>query len=348
MIDYTNAVIKKIAIHRVGSKADNEELFLTDAEINIPNDKMHTQLLKLFLSSLANSEVYSFDGATQQFSTNAVAGFVNDTFLKEKNLLANSKRLAKHLYMLTDAYAIKSGFLFVVLFSNLLIDGEQSEAQGIFKLDANSDLLLVDEQEHNINLKNALGIVADKLDKGCLIINTEQETGYRICISDKHTKANEAAYWREVYLQASPINNNYSQTQHFLNITQNYVTNKLTEDFEVNKADQVDLMNRSVAYFKTHDVFKQTDFEQEVLQDSGVINSFRNFDNNFRQEHDLPAMPEFEISATAVKKQAKVFKSVVKLDKNFHIYIHGNRELIENGVDENGRKFYKIYYNNEN
>ena len=56
----------------------------------------------------------------------------------------------------------------------------------------------------------------------------------------------------------------------------------------------------------------------------------------------------FEISAQAVKKQARVFKNVLKLDKNFHIYIHGNREMIEQGVDENGRKYYKIYYEEEN
>ena len=55
----------------------------------------------------------------------------------------------------------------------------------------------------------------------------------------------------------------------------------------------------------------------------------------------------FEISAHAVKKQARVFKSVLKLDKNFHIYIHGDRNKIEHGVDEQGRKFYKIFYEQE-
>jgi hypothetical protein len=55
----------------------------------------------------------------------------------------------------------------------------------------------------------------------------------------------------------------------------------------------------------------------------------------------------FAISADAVKRQARVFKSVLKLDKNFHIYIHGDRNKIEQGVDENGRKFYKIYYEQE-
>ncbi|MBK9193468.1 MAG: hypothetical protein IPO17_00460 [Flavobacteriales bacterium] len=55
----------------------------------------------------------------------------------------------------------------------------------------------------------------------------------------------------------------------------------------------------------------------------------------------------FEISAHAVKRQARIFKSVLKLDKNFHIYIHGDRNRIEQGVDEQGRKFYKIYYDKE-
>jgi hypothetical protein len=55
----------------------------------------------------------------------------------------------------------------------------------------------------------------------------------------------------------------------------------------------------------------------------------------------------FAISADAVKRQARVFKSVLKLDTNFHLYIHGDREKIERGVDESGRKSDKIYYEQE-
>jgi hypothetical protein len=36
------------------------------------------------------------------------------------------------------------------------------------------------------------------------------------------------------------------------------------------------------------------------------------------------------------------------LDKNFDIHVHGNRDLIEQGIDENDRIFYKIYYQEEN
>lgn len=36
-------------------------------------------------------------------------------------------------------------------------------------------------------------------------------------------------------------------------------------------------------------------------------------------------------------------KEVVKLDKNFHIYIHGDRSKIQEGMDDKG-KYVKLYY----
>ncbi|HPT12035.1 MAG TPA: nucleoid-associated protein, partial [Bacteroidales bacterium] len=89
------------------------------------------------------------------------------------------------------------------------------------------------------------------------------------------------------------------------------------------------------------------EFENSVLQDKVIIESFRAFDESFREEKNINVPDIFGINPSAVKKQVKVFKSVLKLDRNFHIYIHGNRELIERGVDENGRKYYKIFYDNE-
>jgi hypothetical protein len=51
----------------------------------------------------------------------------------------------------------------------------------------------------------------------------------------------------------------------------------------------------------------------------------------FREQFSIDREDGFSISAEAVKKQSRVFKSVLKLDKNFHIYIHGDKELIERG-----------------
>lgn len=132
-----------------------------------------------------------------------------------------------------------------------------------------------------------------------------------------------------------------------MGIAKQFVTKQLDEDFTLSKADKIDFLNRSVDYFKKNESFDKQQFEDEVFGQDNIIESFRKFDENYRQENKIELADNFEISSQAVKKQARVFKNVLKLDKNFHIYIHGNRELIEQGIDENGRKYYKIYYEEE-
>ncbi|MNE34745.1 37-kD nucleoid-associated bacterial protein [compost metagenome] len=115
----------------------------------------------------------------------------------------------------------------------------------------------------------------------------------------------------------------------------------------MSKADQIDLLNRSVEYFKSHDKFEKESFEAEVFDNPEIIQSFRNFDEQYRESKNVDISDNFQISSQAVKKQSRVFKSVLKLDKNFDIHIHGNKDLIEKGVERDGRKYYKIYYDEE-
>jgi hypothetical protein len=78
-----------------------------------------------------------------------------------------------------------------------------------------------------------------------------------------------------------------------------------------------------------------------------VKSSFRKYGEREMAAGEVDLEERFDISSSAVKQQARVFKSVLKLDKNFHIYIHGDRNLIEKGREEDGRKFYKIYFDQE-
>jgi hypothetical protein len=206
--------------------------------------------------------------------------------------------------------------------------------------------LQLDSDNFELNLEE--GINCEKLDKGCLIFDDEANKGYRLCIVDKANKSLEAHYWRDSFLQIRPCKDEYHQTKDFLSLAKTYVTAGLTADFEVNKTEQIELLNRSMEYFKTHESFNKGEFEREVFQDTAVIKSFRSFDKMYREDNDIEFPDNFDISDKAVKKQSRVFKSVLKLDKNFHIYIHGNKELIEQGVEKDGRKFYKIYYTQEN
>ncbi|GAC1527384.1 MAG: hypothetical protein NVS3B15_04200 [Sediminibacterium sp.] len=79
-----------------------------------------------------------------------------------------------------------------------------------------------------------------------------------------------------------------------------------------------------------------------------MIDSFTQYKQTYEMARQVTIEEEFGIHLSAVKKQERVFKSVLKLDKNFHIYIHGRKDLIERGYDEmSGRHFYKLYFNEE-
>ena len=347
MLDYTNCEIEKVAVHAVGNKTNGEDLRLSKSLLEISDEKIRSMFVKFFLSPFITPEFHAFTFTNGDFTMNPVYMFASQIFESAKSTHKQSINLAKHLYELSLHPQIKSGDLFIAHFSGLKLEGETIDMIGIFKSENRQEFLRLENDGHDFTVQYQDGINIEKLDKGCLILNTDKEGGYKVCILDRSNKASEAQFWKDSFLQLKTRNDDFQRTKTFLDVTRTYVAQQMTEDFEVTKTDQIDLLHRSAEYFKTHENFDKKEFEEEVLQDTGMIKSFRQFDRNYREERELESMDDFEISPQAVKKQMKVFKSVLKLDKNFHIYIHGNTDLIEQGVENDGRKFYKIYFKEE-
>jgi hypothetical protein len=101
-------------------------------------------------------------------------------------------------------------------------------------------------------------------------------------------------------------------------------------------------------YFKTKEQFNIQEFASEVIHHPEVVDTFMEYKQKFEASRNFEIQDEFDIHLSAVKKQQKSFKSILKLDKNFHVYIHGRRDLMEKGYDEmTGKKYYKIYFDEE-
>ena len=348
MLDFENSDIVNLIAHQVGNKTNDEELILSGSLLNIENSHLRELLIKYFLNSFKDTEeLYSFTFSNGDYTLNPLYQYASSIFSNSTSFKEKSESIAQLLYEIALHPQIKSGDLFVATFKNINIDGKNVNALGIFKSENRQEFLKLNKDSKEFSLNYDDGINIEKLDKGCLIFNMEAENGYKICIIDKSNKSGEARYWVDSFLNVTPINTDYHQTNQFLGIAKQFVTNQLGEEFELSKADKIDLLNRSVNYFKKHDAFDKNEFEEEVFVEMNVIESFRKFDQNYREDNDVELSDSFNISGQAVKKQARVFKSVLKLDKNFHIYIHGDRGLIEQGVESNGRKFYKIYYDRE-
>jgi hypothetical protein len=344
MIDYENAEIKHMAIHTVGNKLTDDGMNLSKEPMVFEDAYLPTILLKFFIPSFNPDELYRFTHPTD-LSLNEVYTFVSKIFEHPESLHEQSIEIAKHLYEQSVHPKISSGELCVVYFTGLLSNETKFRAIGIFKSENKDTFIKVDFDAADFKLNWDDGINTNKLEKGCLIFDDERPDGFRLCLVD--AKKSDAQYWKEHFLNVQPISNDYHNTKDFLSIAKDFVTTQLTEDFEVSKADQIDFLNRSVNYFKHNETFEKEEFVEAVFQDKGIIQSFHNFDETYRAENDIQMNDSFEISPMAVKKQARIFKSVLKLDKNFHIYIHGDRELIEQGQDDDGRKFYKIYFDEE-
>ena len=337
------AVIDSIALHFVGNKQADDGV-LCSKTLLVTDDNMRNILHEYFLQVFLSEEQFHFIHETD-LKFNEVYGIVSDIFDAPETLYDNSVKLAKHLYEKSDHPKIKPGEFYVVHFTDCSIGGQHCDAIGLFKSENKDTFLRVWTSAEGLDLTPEQGINTKKLDKGCLIYNLECENGYLLTIVD-NTNRSEAHFWTDEFLHVFQKANEYFHTNTVLTMTKNFVTKELPKEFDVSKADQADLLNRSVNFFKEKETFDMDDFVNEVIEQPAVIESFHKFKENYAQREDIEIADNFEINGTAVKKQARVFKSVIKLDKNFHIYVHGNRDLIEQGEDEKG-KFYKVYYNQE-
>ncbi|HRP88822.1 MAG TPA: nucleoid-associated protein [Edaphocola sp.] len=337
--------LQELIIHKVGNKSLDENLILTNTKTDL-DEELIAILNTYFFSSFKNEERYKFHHEFD-INLNEVFSCISKIFEDVSCLQEQSENIAKHLYEKSEHPNIKPGELYIGYFTACLVDGVATDAIGIFKSENRDTFLDVQQNFEGFELTSKQGININKLDKGCFVFNIQKEEGYVLSIIDNTNKSKEAQYWKDDFLKVFVLNNDYHQTNQFLTIAKEFVSKQIGEEFEVSKTDKIDLLNRSVDYFKNHESFDKQEFESAVFADEEVIQSFRKFDQVYRSENELEPTDSFFISDQAVKKQSRVFKSVLKLDKNFHIYIHGDKELIEQGTDDDGRKFYKIYYEQE-
>jgi hypothetical protein len=344
-LNFTQATIKIFSLHKVGNKSADEGFVLSAATLEV-EQQLKELLTHYFVSSFKSVESYNFYHEND-LKYNEVYGFVSEIFDNPASLHKQSESLAKHLYEKSLHPKIKGGEFYVVFFNNCIIDEENVDAVGLFKSELKDTFLKVSNLDDSFQIESEKGININKLDKGCIVFGTEKESGYVVAVIDNSSKGDEAHYWIDEFLQLRQRKDEYYNTQNVMQMCKSFVTKELPQHFDVSRADQIAMLNKSVKFFKDNDSFDMEEFSNEVVEQPAVIEAFRNFNNSFQKEHEIDISENFDISEQAVKKQSRYIKSVIKLDKNFHIYVHGNREMIEQGTDESGRKFYKIFYKEE-
>ena len=339
--------LQQVIVHKVGNPSRGEDLKLSINPLTLNDDIVRGLLTRYFLSAFNENELYRFTHLSD-VEMNEVYRYVRAIFEDRDSFIQQSALLAQFLYSKSTHVKVKEGELYVVLFDEVPFENEFIRAVGIFKSETKETFLKVFQHGQSWEVIQEEGVNINKLDKGCLIFNTATADGYKVSVVDATNKQNDAQYWVTDFLQVEPYADSYHHTDKYLSLCKNFITNEYPEKFDVSKSDQIDMLNRSMEYFKTKEQFSLQEFATEVIHHQEVVDTFMDYKKNFESSKNFEIEDEFAIHVSAVKKQQRVFKTVLKLDKNFHIYIHGRRDLIEKGVDEmTGKKYYKIYFDEE-
>jgi hypothetical protein len=337
-------MLSKIIVHRVGNKINQESLILSQEELQ-PDDEMKEVLEDFFLKSFKSEEQFQFYSDTYLVN-NPIYSSVSEIFEDREKFLYEAENIAQHLYDISENPRVQSGELFIVYFEGEEnADGNKIDSIGIFKTENKNPFLKIYPKNEAFEIEKDYGIGLSKLDKGALIYNSSKETGFAVSVVDNN-KNGDLYYWFEDFLKVKQRDDEYFHTQETLSVYKDFITKQLPQEFETTKADQADFLNKSITFFKEKETFDFDEFTKEVLEDQNVIESFSNFKSDYEQEMQVSISEDFAISEAAVKKQSRGFKSVIKLDKNFHIYVHGDRKMIETGQDEKG-KYYRLYFEEE-
>ncbi|HMP28361.1 MAG TPA: nucleoid-associated protein [Saprospiraceae bacterium] len=345
MINFHNSKLISTYIHYLPKNEGTNQPQYSNQEI-ILNESFTEAIYKMLQSNFKLPTYYSFDYHNEDVILNPLYNYISNSFDDIKSLLENSIKTAKLLFEKSKNSFIEGGFLLFGVIEDILVEDEITRGVFIIKLEEKTNIFDIDLSPHNINqIIEKTGYSLEKPHKLCLILDIDRDNGYKILQSDPKNKV-EAEYWFKEFLFLKPYSDKHYFTNDYIKLTVNFAKKSgvYKEDETV---DKIDLCNKTKTYFSNNEHFVEDDFLDNVFEDSRKKIDFLEFKNNVEADSNKTYATDFEISETMVNKNNKIFKSIIKLDKNFHIYIHGNREKIERCVDPDGTKYYKIYFDSE-
>ncbi len=344
MFEMTLSRLENLAVHLVGNKSKEEDLRLSAAESGL--DRPTINIIWHYLQSAFKDPDFYYFQHPSGLEFNSVYQVCKNLFQEPDQFLNASQKFAQLLYEVSDHPQVRSGELLVIYFSNLRFGQLEAPAIALFKSEKKQPFLFTEEEEQNIELYSYQGINPSKVDKAALVFASDESEGYQVMAVDNINKGEEAKFWFEQFLRVQIRSTDFAKTSEMIKVTKSFLDQDLGGEEPLDKKQGMELLGRSKDYFSVEEEFEPETYSKQVFEDDAVADRFREFVRS-RDLQNLDLDEGFAISEEALKKKSRVFKSVIKLDKNFHIYVHGDRSKIEKGEEEDGRKFYKVYYDEE-
>ena len=266
MIQLYDAHIQICMVHWVGNKTNDEGLRLSKEPLML-NEATRQALSNYFYKAfIAKEDYYSFYHQTN-FELNTIYSYINEIFADNNSFCKSSSNISRFLYEHSIHPKIKGGELYIAYIKNCIIDGIYTDAIGLFKSESKDTFLMLHQKDVGFEISSEIGASINKLDKGCLIFNTNKESGYIVAVVDNTNKGADAKYWTDDFLHVRPRKDSFNQTQNMLSLCKSFVSQLPSENGKVEKATY---MNRSVEALKEESI-NINNFEEQVFETPKLV-----------------------------------------------------------------------------
>ncbi len=347
MLTTTNSFISKATLQRVGNKLSQELNHVADSEIALVESEEEL-LKKFFLKSIKSSlDLMKFTHHIN-LDYNTVFGNTLKYFDNEISFIEYSNSVLHHLYEKSNHPQIKTGEIFIIHFKEIKFQEIIVDAIGIFKIENKIDFLKFNQHKDELDFNINKGVKLQKIDKGCLILQTDKSDGFRVLSIDNNSY--DANYWKKSFLDIEEVMNDSYQTKHHLSLLSNF-----SNTMKDNKSTyaQKEFISQGIKLFNENKVITKDLIEQELLSPFDVVDSYSKFKSQYNKENNLDLEENFNVSNSTLKKEKRKIKSQINLDTKIQIKMdisEGDslKENIEKGFDEERKMhYYKVFFNEE-
>lgn len=343
MLQLDQAHITQCIIHKVGNAYASEPCIFSKKE-NTLDDLDQAELKKLLKPFRQALPPQEFTHAVD-VENNTISKLVQQLFNETIGLLPASIHIVNFLFDQSTHHSIKAGEVFIMRLSGIQDDNRNMDGIGIFKIENATRFIKSYFEESSYSLYYDDGILSKNIEKGCLILQEKNETDCTIYSFEKNNS--DTQYWQKNFLGLRKKSNDYNATNLLLDSVKTFVKDEVHEE-GLNKTDQIAIFQNTLQTLADQEEsINIATVVAKILPDEAQQERYFAFLNDFQDASGLQIDESINVSHEAIRHQQKYNKSVIKLDKTFHIYVHGPNPQMEQGVDDDGRKFYKLYYEEE-
>lgn len=232
---------------------------------------------------------------------------------------------------------------FTVAWENFILDEYEGKALGFFFSNERKSFLANTETEA-IVLK---GLPLSKPEYAALFI-PENDSSWKLFVSEPGGQTALRTPWTLSLFPFQPCYQDSFHAKQFFQMCKSFSEDVLVKEKKNNREEQVAFLSESADYAAKKNEINFENFKADVLKEPGLVDAFEGYQEKYTASKGWNPPDQFAMTDVDQKQIRKFVKSVIKLDKNFHIYVHGNKERIERGFDEQKKlHYYTLWFDSE-